>query len=192
MRSSALSLVPTLSQRQKTRRQRYDEKRSTAQKCGASICTVNFGCEENLGYIIRAAACFGVETVHVIGSIPDRKFLSAMSGSLIDYVQIIQHSNPHDFLEQMRDQNVNLVAAELSESSVSIHDYEFKSGSTCLILGNEHTGVPGEILHHADTVHIPMPGVGFCLNTAQTGNIMLFEYNRQLSIRSQSEYLCAE
>jgi hypothetical protein len=37
-----------------------------------------------------------------------------------------------------------------------------------------------------------MPGVGFCLNTAQVGNIMLFEFNRQLSMRSQNERLRAQ
>ena len=30
-------------------------------------------------------------------------------------------------------------------------------------------------------VMIPMPGVGACLNTAQTGNIILYEYNRQFA-----------
>lgn len=153
---------------------------------------MNFGCDQNLGYLIRAAACFGADTIHVIGSVPDRKFLNPLSGSLIDYVQINQYDNPHSFLEFARSSDLSLVSAELTDTSCSIHDYVFDLDKTCLILGNEHTGVPAEILHHSDVVHIPMPGVGFCLNTAQVGNIMLFEFNRQLSMRSQNERLRAQ
>lgn len=185
-------IFPEIPGRSQTRTQRYDSKRQTARTLGVSICTVNFGCDQNLGYIIRAAACFGAEAVHVIGSVPDRKFLNPLSGSLTDYTRIHQHSNPHEFLEAARDLDLNLVAAEIADGSVPIDQYKFHAGRSCIVVGNEHTGVPAEILAHADIVHIPMPGVGFCLNTAQVGNIMLFEYNRQLSIRSQSEYLCAE
>jgi tRNA G18 (ribose-2'-O)-methylase SpoU len=175
-----------------TRRQRYESKLSSAVTINASICTVNFGCDENLGYIIRSAACFGISTVHVIGAVPDRGFLSPVSGTLLDFVEIRQHASPGDFLRFSRDSCMHLVAAELVASSVSIYGYEFPIGHTCVIVGNERTGVPAEILHHSDVVHVPMPGVGFCLNTAQVGNIMLFELNRQLSMRSQNERLRAQ
>ena len=46
-------------------------------------------------------------------------------------------------------------------------------------MGNEEVGVPPEILQSADVVYIPMPGVGYCLNTAQTANIILYEAVRQ-------------
>ena len=185
--SATLSLV-----RSQTRRQRYDQKKKAAQRSNISVCAVNFGCDENLGYLIRAAACFGVDTVHVIGNVPERKYLVPVSGSLIDYVTIVQHSNPHDFLEMMRQQNVSVVSGELSDRAVSVHNYEFDSErEVCIAVGNEHSGVPAEILHNSDVVYIPMPGVGFCLNTAQTANIMLFEFNRQQYVRKASEHLCA-
>ncbi len=188
-----MSVSATLSlHRTQTRRQRYDLKSKAAQRSNISVCAVNFGCDENLGYLIRAAACFGVDTVHVIGNVPDRKYLVPVSGSLIDYVTIVQHSNPHDFLEMMRQQNVSVVSAELADSAVSIHSYEFDATrEVCIAVGNEHSGVPSEIMHNSDVVYIPMPGVGFCLNTAQTANIMLFEFNRQQYVRKASEHLCA-
>ncbi len=188
-----MSASVVLSQhRTQTRRQRYDLKSKTAQRSRISVCAVNFGCDENLGYLIRAAACFGVETVHVVGNVPERKLLVPVSGSLIDYVTIVQHSNPHDFLEVMRHNNTSVVAAELVDHAVSVHDYEFDDiRDVCIAVGNEHSGVPAEILHNSDVVYIPMPGVGFCLNTAQTANIMLFEFNRQQNVRKASEHLRA-
>jgi tRNA G18 (ribose-2'-O)-methylase SpoU len=165
---------------------------NTAQQGIVSVCAVNFGCDENLGYLIRAASCFGATEVHVIGNVPDRSYLSPISGSLIDYVTIIQHSNPHDFLAWTNAHDVQIVSAEISDSACSVYDYAFDTQrKICIAVGNEHTGVPAEILHNSDVVYVPMPGIGFCLNTAQTANIMLFEFNRQQNVRKASEHLRA-
>jgi len=97
-------------------------------------------------------------------------------------VDLISHSNPHDLLEHARAHNINLVSAELHDKAVPLEDYQFDFGQrVCVVLGNENWGVPEEIIHNSDVVMIPMPGVGACLNTAQTGNIILYEYNRQFS-----------
>ena len=68
--------------RDKTRKQRYDEKKLNAKAYPISIATVNFMHDGNLGYLIRSAACFGAECVHVIGTVPDRSVLNPLSGSL--------------------------------------------------------------------------------------------------------------
>jgi tRNA G18 (ribose-2'-O)-methylase SpoU len=179
--------------RSERRRDRYDRRLATAQKLPISVATINFGCDENLGYIIRAAACFGCTEVHVVGKIPERNFLKSASGSLVDYVDLIQHSNPHDLIEYMRNEQTQLVSAELHEKSVLLDDYQFNFDSrTCIVLGNENWGVPEEIIHNSDVVMIPMPGVGSCLNTAQTGNIILYEYTRRYATQMRNrEYLCA-
>ena len=177
--------------RTESRRDRYDRRLATARRFPITVATINFGCDENLGYIIRAAACFGCNEVHVVGKIPDRPFLKAASGSLVDYVDLISHSNPHDLIDHARHKGIKLVSAELHDRAVDIEDYRFDFDvQTCIILGNENWGVPEEIIHNSDVVKIPMPGVGACLNTAQTGNIILYEYNRQFTnhVRN-SEYL---
>ncbi len=168
--------------RSQSRRDRYNARLDAAKKFPVSVATVNFGCDENLGYIIRAAACFGCNDVHVIGRVPDRTFLKGASGSLVDYMNIIQHSNPHDLIEWSRANDIKLVAAELHDKAVPLEDYQFDfDQQMCIVLGNENWGVPEEIIHNSDVVMIPMPGIGACLNTAQTGNIILYEYNRQFS-----------
>lgn len=168
--------------RAESRRDRYDRRLSVAQNLPITVATINFGCDENLGYIIRAAACFGCTEVHVVGRIPDRTFLKSASGSLVDYVNLITHSNPHDLIAHARKTGMRLVSAELHENAVQLEDYTFDFESqTCIVLGNENWGVPEEIIYNSDVVMIPMTGVGACLNTAQTGNIILYEYNRQFS-----------
>lgn len=166
--------------RKETRVERYNTKLKNAKTIPVSLATINFEKEGNLGFLIRSAACFGVKNIYCIGQIPARSKLQSYSGSLIDYVNLIQLSTPHDLIEHCRSNNLKLVAAELCDDAVNLFDYSFSPTlEYVIVVGSEEIGVPAEILHHADNVYIEMKGVGFCLNTAQTGNIMLAEYSRQ-------------
>jgi tRNA G18 (ribose-2'-O)-methylase SpoU len=166
--------------REETRRERYDDKKSKAKTFPVSLTAINFHCDENLGYLIRTAACFGASSVNVIGCLPDRKELRAFSGSLVDYIQINQFSTPEKFIEYSRSENIQLVCAELTPAAVNLESYSFDyHKETSIVVGNETTGVPTQLLVNSDIIYIEMPGVGYCLNTAQTANIVLYEAVRQ-------------
>lgn len=166
--------------RTETRRQRYDKKSATAKFMPVSFCAVNFGIDENLALLIRTAACYGAESVMVIGSVPDHAYLRPRSGTTVDYVKIIQFSTPHDFLQHCRDNGYNIVSAELCDGATELTDYNFSfDNHTVLVMGNEYTGVPSEVIHNSDTVYIPMFGCGYSLNTMITGSVFLNEYQRQ-------------
>ena len=172
--------------RDKTRRERYDKKKQIAETYPISVAAVNFMCDGNLGYILRSAACFGAKCVHVIGAVPERSVLNASSGSLCDYVEIIQHDNPMDFLAHARQNDYKVISAELSEGAESIDSYNFNTDKhVCLVVGNEQTGVPIEILNNSEKIYIPMPGVGYCLNTSQTANILLYEFVKRHKTRQR-------
>jgi len=49
----------------------------------------------------------------------------------------------------------------------------------CLVVGNEQIGVPAEILARSVVLYIEMSGVGYCLNTSQAANILLYETVKQ-------------
>jgi tRNA G18 (ribose-2'-O)-methylase SpoU len=166
--------------REETRLERYLKKSSSAVKLPISFVTIHFHCDENLAFLIRTAACFGVHSIHVIGSIPPRRDLYNPSGSLIDFVSLYQYSRPSDFLAYSRDNNLALVSAEISDDSTSLYNYKFNlNRETAIVLGNESAGIPVEVLINSDTVHIPMLGPGYCLNTSQTGTSLITEYSRQ-------------
>jgi len=145
-----------------------------------SLVAINFEVDDNLAFLVRTAACYGVSDVYVIGSIPPRKNLYPRSGSLSDEFDLRIFQNPSCFLKFAREKGMFLISAEITDSSTSLHDYRFDfSKHTALVLGNETSGVPVEILLNSETVHIPMPGLGFCLNTSQTGTAFVHEYSRQ-------------
>lgn len=166
--------------RNKTRRERYNLKKKTAVSLPLGIVTVNFDFNDNLAFTIRTAACYGAYDIHVIGSIPDRSLINPKSGSLVDYVNLHSYSNPSKFLQWSRKNNIKLISAELSDDATSLFDYDFNfCEKTCLVLGHETTGIPVEILMNSEKVYVPMPGIGFCLNTSQTGTAIMTEYVRQ-------------
>lgn len=173
--------------RNETRRQRYDKKKSLAKTMPVSFCAVNFGVDENLALTIRTAACYGAESVMVIGSVPDHAFLRPRSGTTVDYVKILQFPTPHDFLEHCREMGYNIVSAELCDGATDINNYTFDTNKhTVIVMGNEYTGVPGEIIHHSDPIFIPMNGAGYSLNVAMTSVAFIHEYQRQFIVNNRS------
>ena len=171
--------------REETRRQRYDKKLKTAKKYPISLCAINFRLDDNLGYLVRSAACFGAERLYVVGHVPERSRIKASSGSLVDYVEIVQFSTPSEFLTEMEIGGISIVSAELVEEATPLASYSFDfSRPVCLVVGNEQTGVPTEILTRSQVVYIEMAGVGYCLNTSQAANIMLYEAVKQFKKRN--------
>ena len=174
--------------RAQTRRERYDKKICKSKSYPISLVCVNFMHDGNLGYLIRSAACFGVDCIHVIGSVPERKILNPLSGSLYDYVEIKGYSSPRDFLDYAKDSGIKLISAEIYEGAESIHAYSFDySSSVALVVGQEEHGVPVEILMNSDVIYIPMPGPGYCLNTSQTANILLYEAIKQFDKNNEKD-----
>ena len=171
----------------KTRRDRYNEKiaNGKVKNYPFSICSVNFQCDENIAYLIRTAACFGLQDVHVIGSLPHYEDVRRKSGTLHDYVNIHQYSNPSQFLDYARRTNMCIISIELTDNAYNVHNIDFKQLTrqyehVCFVVGNETTGVPAEILHTTDSIYIPMPGAGVCLNTSQAANIVIYEAVKQM------------
>jgi len=166
--------------REKTRRERYDSKRLDSSELNLSIATINFSFDENLAFIIRSAACFGVKNIYVIGSVPPRSFLNSRSGSLYDYVDIKSFSRPTDFLRFCRENEFDIYSLDLTDKSESIYDFSFSGERhSVMVLGHETVGVPSEILFNSRHIHIPMPGVGYCLNVSQAGTVAISEFVRK-------------
>lgn len=178
-----MSINSAIKYREQTRRERHEIKKSNAKKYPVSVCVVNFCCDENTALTIRSAACFGAEKVMVIGSLPPRKFLMSRSGSTLELMDIECFPNPHEFLEYCRNNDYEIVSAELTDSAESLNNFEFnKTKKTVIVMGNENTGVPAEIIFNSKPVFIPMGGQGFCLNVAMAATVFLNEYCRQASI----------
>lgn len=164
----------------KTRKQRDKESAKDSVALPASLTTINFMNAQNLAFSIRTAACFGFPVVNVIGSIPEYRDLKRLSAGTIDHVYVRQFSTPRAFVDEMRQGDIQIVAAELNDDSECVFDFSFNfERQTTIVLGHETVGVPVEITSVAQNLYIPMFGPGRCLNTSQAGTAMATEYSRQ-------------
>lgn len=109
--------------------------------------------------------------------------LQRTSGTLNQFLPVTKFSNPIQFLQYTRENNIFVCAVELADRALSIYDFNpLPDREVCFVLGHEETGVPEDIIQKADElVYIPMPGVGYCLNTAIAGSIVAAEYVRKIS-----------
>jgi tRNA G18 (ribose-2'-O)-methylase SpoU len=168
-------------QRDKTRIEITKDKADSAVKLPVSLACVHLFSDGNLGFLIRAAACFGASEVLVIGTLPPYRELRQLSCGLNNFIDIKTFSNPSEFLQYTRDNDIHVVSLELTRDSIDLTEYKFPTDKrVCIITGNESVGVPSEIIHNSDCVVIPNPGIAPCMNTSQAANVALYEYMRQV------------
>jgi tRNA G18 (ribose-2'-O)-methylase SpoU len=167
--------------RTETRKERYLNKGVTAKTYPVSVATTNFISDDNVAFVMRALACFGGRDIHIIGRVPKTSELRRLSGGTNELVNIVQHKRPEDFISYTRKNKSHVIVAELVEGAIDINHCSIPLDKEVIfVVGNEMDGVPVEISITANqSIYIPMPGKGFCLNTSQTANILLYEYAKR-------------
>lgn len=170
--------------RNETRAERRNQKSKTAIKYPVDVCTTYFICNDNVAFCARALACFGGDNLHIIGKqIPDAEFRRLSAGNC-NLINVIYHKTPAHFIQWARDNNAYIICSDLIDGAQEINEAFIPLNSKVIfVVGSETDGIPTEITHVSDaTVFIPMPGPGFCLNTSQAANILLYEYARRQSV----------
>lgn len=129
----------------------------------------------NVGSFFRTGDAFNVEKIFLTGytGAPPRKEISKTSLGADEWIAWEHAENPLDVLEKLRSEGWSIAALELSPNAVHLLSYDVPD-KVCLIVGNELTGVPGELLQPEDTtVEIPMLGKKESLNVAVAAGIAL-------------------
>jgi tRNA (guanosine-2'-O-)-methyltransferase len=135
----------------------------------------------NLGSIIRTAAAFGVEQIWLCGEAADPMHPSVRKTSLGTgrFLSFHPTASPAAAAAQVRDAALRLVAVELAEGAVPLHEAALY-GDVCLALGHEDRGCSAALLAAADQVaYIPQVGRVGSLNVAAAAAIALAEARRR-------------
>lgn len=162
-----------------TRKERYRNKAPYAKKYDIILASPSLMHDANVGFLVRIAACFGLTSVDILGSLSSYRNLRTKSGSMVDHVELNTYSSEEEFLEAHS--NRHIISCELSEDSKSIESFDFTNKLPLTIFtGHETLGVPGVIQQYSEPVSIPLRGPGVCLNTAMAANIFCYEVIKQL------------
>jgi RNA methyltransferase, TrmH family len=137
----------------------------------------------NLGTLIRSAEAFGATGFLTLpGTVSpwNQKALRASAGSIFR-LPLVAASEAEVFAALESRDIATLAAVATDGEPLTHHDLTRR---TALILGNEGSGIPSEILRRATArVTIPTPGPVESLNAAIAGSILLYEASRQRRAR---------
>lgn len=138
----------------------------------------------NLGTLIRSAEAFGATGYVALSgtvSVDNQKTLRASAGSIFRLPGISVSSaavSENDLFSALAQRKIRTLAAVATQGDPPAHHDLIQPSA--LIIGNEGSGIPPEILRRADArVTIPTPGPVESLNAAIAGSILLYEAARQ-------------
>ena len=135
----------------------------------------------NVGSIFRTCDSADVDRLLLTGwcaTPPNPKLDKTALGS-INNVQWEHHCRPQDAIRMLKDQGFKIVCMETTKDAKLLFSYQYQH-DTCLIFGNEETGISPDLLNLADEViKIPQYGIKESLNVASAAAIAIYEFRRQ-------------
>ncbi|MCH9634715.1 MAG: 23S rRNA (guanosine-2'-O-)-methyltransferase RlmB [Chlamydiae bacterium] len=139
---------------------------------------------QNLGAILRAAECFGVDLV--IWSKNRGASLTPVvaktSSAASEIIPICLVSNLSTAIQEFSKKGYFVAAAHLDAKSESLFEFKYPE-KTLLILGSEGEGVRPLLQKQADTLlQVPMYGRIDSLNVSQAAALFLAHWKRQQSL----------
>ncbi len=137
---------------------------------------------QNLGALIRSAACAGVQAVIIpkdraCGVTP---VVEKASAGAVETVPIIQVTNVIQALERLKQAGCWVFGLD-GGATQNLYQSDF-SGNLALVIGSEGEGIRALVRKHCDLLlAIPQYGGVSSLNASVAGGIVLFEAARQRS-----------
>ena len=140
---------------------------------------------DNMGAMIRIAdnigateMCFlGEETKHSLGKV--RRAAASSRGNIQWYF------TEETDLRKIVPEGKTIVAIETADNATCIYDTQLPE-NVAFIVGSESQGLSEDLLRQCDmVVYIPVPGPTRSLNVSHAAAVALFEWQRQMILRSQ-------
>lgn len=144
-----------------------------------TVCIEEVHKPHNIAAVIRTADAVGVHEVHAVWpSSRMRTVVSSAAGSN-SWVQVKIHHTIQDAVSKMKARGMQVLATHLSDKAVDFRTIDY-TRPTCILLGQEKTGITPEALALADQdIVIPMAGMVQSLNVSVASALILYEAQRQ-------------
>ena len=141
-----------------------------------TLVLANIHDPHNVSAIYRSCDAFGVASVHLYYTTCAFPALSKKtSASARKWVDTVRHDDRESLFAALRARPCQVLATSCTPSARPVGDYDFTK-PTAIIMGNEHAGVPEELIPHVDgEVYIPMFGMIQSFNVSVAAALMLAE-----------------
>ena len=151
----------------------------TARQPDLTVCMEQVHKPHNVSAVIRTADAVGVHEIHAVWPTTRMKTLVSSAAGSNSWVQVKTHKTIQEAVAKMKAKGMQILATNLSEKAVDFRAIDY-TRPTCILLGQEKTGITPEALALADTdIIIPMIGMVQSLNVSVASALILYEAQRQ-------------
>ncbi|MFI0489441.1 MAG: tRNA (guanosine(18)-2'-O)-methyltransferase TrmH [Yersinia sp. (in: enterobacteria)] len=144
-----------------------------------TVCLEQVHKPHNVSAIIRTADAVGIHQIHAIWPTTQMYTrLSSAAGSN-SWVQVKTYTHIVDAIVRLKSHDMQILATHLSDKAVDFRKVDY-TRPTCILMGQEKTGISEEALALADQdIIIPMIGMVQSLNVSVASALILYEAQRQ-------------
>jgi tRNA (guanosine-2'-O-)-methyltransferase len=144
-----------------------------------TVCLEQVHKPHNVSAIIRTADAVGVHQVHAVWPTTRMRTLVSSAAGSNSWVDVKTHRTITDAVTHLKSQGMQILATNLSDRAVDFREVDY-TRPTCILLGQEKTGITEEALRLADQdIVIPMIGMVQSLNVSVASALILYEAQRQ-------------
>ncbi|WP_347253871.1 tRNA (guanosine(18)-2'-O)-methyltransferase TrmH [Leminorella grimontii] len=144
-----------------------------------TVCLEQVHKPHNVSAIIRTADAVGVHEVHAVWPHERMRTQVASAAGSNSWVKVKTHRDIQSAVGHLKQQGMQILATNLSDSAVDFRDIDY-TRPTCILLGQEKSGITKEALALADRdIIIPMIGMVQSLNVSVASALILYEAQRQ-------------
>ncbi len=140
-----------------------------------TVCLEQVHKPHNVSAIIRTADAVGVHQVHAVWPTTRMRTLVSSAAGSNSWVSVKTHPTIGDAVSHLKAQGMQILATNLSARAVDFREVDY-TRPTCVLLGQEKTGITEEALALADQdIVIPMIGMVQSLNVSVASALILYE-----------------
>lgn len=151
----------------------------TSRQPDLTVCMEQVHKPHNISAVIRTADAVGVHEVHAVWPTSRMRTLVSSAAGSNSWVQVKTHRTIADAVSHLKTQGMQILATNLSAKAVDFREVDYTL-PTCILLGQEKTGITQEALALADQdIIIPMIGMVQSLNVSVASALILYEAQRQ-------------
>lgn len=144
-----------------------------------TVCMEQVHKPHNVSAIVRTADAVGVHEVHAVWPGNRIRTMASTAAGSNSWVQVKTHPTIGDAVATLKSRGMQILATHLSDKAVDFREIDY-TRPTCILMGQEKTGITQEALDLADQdIIIPMTGMVQSLNVSVASALILYEAQRQ-------------
>jgi rRNA methylases len=144
-----------------------------------TVCMEEVHKPHNVAAIVRTADAVGVHEVHAVWPAGKLRSMASTAAGSNSWVQVKTHPTIDEAVATLKGRGMQILATHLSDKAVDFRDIDY-TRPTCILMGQEKTGISQEALALADQdIIIPMIGMVQSLNVSVASALILYEAQRQ-------------